>query len=399
MAEKGDIFRPKPVVVRLQTGCEDRNRAADRRDIVQEAMAEAGIASETDGSDETMETRHRKAAETSDGEERNPLAEGREKASFYRHHLVRENTQRQYDLAYCRWERFCLKSGITALPADPEHVGACLSLIMYETESLSAVEMLRAAIANKHEQARMPSPTLDPEVASLFKAYKRLHGAPREPVDPLPYDLICKMMDKLQSPEFGRDSLKAPLVLWRTVWRTVINFFTLGRFSDLEKLARADIEFRENPELHLFITYVGVKNDWYREESTKVVPSNALEPEHCPVKLTEKYFQFLGPAYRGSLQPTCLAGSRTIPAPNTYVTYSNALKELRALGAELGYPELRVGEHSAKRGGATHAAENGLNTEQLQRLGGWKSSEMPSRYVDLSISKRLKLSKTLLSKI
>jgi hypothetical protein len=115
---------------------------------------------------------------------------------------------------------------------------------MQETESLAAVNMLRAAINHKHEVAGLPSPSMDKRVSGIFRAFNRLHGGPREPVDPMPYEAVKKMITGLRQPIYGRDSLKAPLTLWRTVWRAVISFFTLSRFTRSSE-TRIDLRFNE----------------------------------------------------------------------------------------------------------------------------------------------------------
>ena len=324
--------------------------------------------------------------------EENPLQRGLKHAQNYYQHLVKDSSQAKYDLAYGKWQNFCEKSGIPALPADPVHVSACLSLHMFETESLSSVGMLRAAIANKHRMAGLPSPTEDPRVSNLFQAFNRMYGCPRNPVDPITYPMIKLLMNHLKSQGF--EGRKASLVTWRTVWSIVINFFTLGRFSDLENVTRNSIIFCNIPLPHMKISFVGVKNDIYSEGGEKLVASNLADPQYCPVLLTQQYLRFLGASYFGKMVPTCSPKNPNLPLPGTNATYTNCLKDLRELFSTLGIKG-RFGEHSAKRGGASHAANLGMSLGDLQRLGGWKSPAVPSKYVDLSVSKRIEISTVL----
>jgi hypothetical protein len=92
----------------------------------------------------------------------------------------------------------------------------------------------------------------------------------------------------------------------------------------------------------------------------------------------------------------CDPRSPRVALPGSKLLYSNGLKDLRSLLTNLGHTNLRIGEHSAKRGGASHAANLGVSKNDLQRLGGWKSSDVPSKYVDLSVNKRIELSKSLM---
>ncbi len=45
------------------------------------------------------------------------------------------------------------------------------------------------------------------------------------------------------------------------------------------------------------------------------------------------------------------------------------------------------------------AANLGVSKDDLQRLGGWISSDVPSRYVDLSLNKRIALSRSLMKNL
>ena len=264
---------------------------------------------------------------------------------------------------------------------------------MYETESLSSVEMLRASIANRHHMSCLPNPTSHPRIVNLFKSFKREYGGPRKPATPWDFPIIQKLMDHLYS--FGYQGRAATLVTWRTVWHLVINFFSLGRFSDIEKLHRSAISFRTVPSNHMIFTFVGVKNDWYNEGGEKVISANLENSEYCPVVLTQRYLLFLGSNFQGPMMPTCSPKQSNVPLLGSCVTYTTCLHDTKSLLTRLGFSGDKVGEHSAKRGGASHAAERGMSKEDLQRLGGWKSSEIPSKYVDLSIRKRLALSTVL----
>lgn len=183
--------------------------------------------------------------------------------------------------------------------------------------------------------------------------------------------------------------------MWRTVWLSVLNFFSLGRYSDLIHLNRCDLTFETEPELHMTFIVTGFNNDMYREGSERLVASNPEEPRYCPVNLSMNYVRFLGAGYRGSLLPQCLPGSPNRPNPDKAINYTTALEDFRSLMEQLGYDPKDFGLHSSKRGGATHAAEEGMSADELQRFGHWRSSSMPAKYTDQSTQKRINLSKRL----
>ncbi len=80
---------------------------------------------------------------------------------------------------------------------------------------------------------------------------------------------------------------------------------------------------------------------------------------------------------------------------NTKVSYTTAAEDFKQLLASVGIPNVHYTEHSGKRGAATTAAEMGVSTDELQRMGGWASSKMAAKYTDLSLTKRLALAENL----
>ena len=136
----------------------------------------------------------------------------------------------------------------------------------------------------------------------------------------------------------------------------------------------------------------------YSEGSERLLASNLSEPRYCPIELTKKYLKFLGSNYQAFLLPQCHPANPKKPNPEKFVNYTTALDDFRDLMNTLGYPGKDFGLHSGRRGGATHAAEAGADVHDLQRMAGWHSETVPSKYVDLSTQKRLRLSKLLSKK-
>ncbi len=212
--------------------------------------------------------------------------------------------------------------------------------------------------------------------------------------------MLHRFFDHLYQPAFGVDGQRAPLTLWRTVWRVTMQYFTLGRFSDVISLTTSSLEFRSDPSPHLLVRFVNGKNDMFSEGSERVVPSSPEAPQYCPVRLTRLYLNRLGPNYFGYLIPRCSprSGSATPASPNPTLplSYCTALEDFRNLLTCLGYDPKSYGEHSGKRGGASEAASAGLHLSDLQRLGGWRSQTMPAKYTDLPAEKRIRLASHLL---
>ena len=339
------------------------------------------------GSSTTLVPAHSSSPSTSTG----TLALGLISAQKYLSSSLKPSTQSQYARVYSVWKEFCFDNQLPEFEAGHEALASCLSLIMDQTNSYSSVSMLAAAIANEHRIHLKPSPTGHECISKLFKGFKLASQTSRNPVQPLTDQIVRQMIDKLYHPTHGRDGLKAPLVLWRTVWRVVMEFYTLGRFSDIIKLQRNDVRFGALPSPHLRVLFKGGKNDQYSEGAERIIAAFPEEKRYCPLGLTRNYFQYLGAGHTGFLVPACCPD--LTPDPSKSVPYSGALDDLRKLLNELGYDGKLFGEHSGKRGGATQAVENGMDLETLKRLGGWRSPAMPAKYVDLAIPSRIEISK------
>ncbi len=83
------------------------------------------------------------------------------------------------------------------------------------------------------------------------------------------------------------------------------------------------------------------------------------------------------------------------PEPDQPLGYTTFLEDFQKLLVSLGHDGSKFGTHSGKRGGATAASEAGMSMTDLQRLGGWRSSSLPQKYVYASAAKQLHLSSML----
>ena len=208
--------------------------------------------------------------------------------SIARHFLensISAGTRRQYSYAYKRYEQFCKDNKLTALPGEPRFVIACVALVASQTQSVGASDTLAASISFEHQKRMMPSPTLHPTFKMLMRSIRQHYAVPRNPATPLTVDLLHILFDHLFSPANGVNGSLASLITWRTIWRITLEFYTLGRFSDIIALRRASLRFCSKPTPHLlvFFTPGAGKTDKKKEGSERVVPSNA-ETKYCPVR-------------------------------------------------------------------------------------------------------------------
>ena len=296
------------------------------------------------------------------------------------------------------YQHFCEEAGVPCYPGEPKILGACLSLRASDSQSVSMVNKLYSSVAHEHKKRFLVSPTEHPTIRLLMQSIRRHLSRPRQPVQPIEPDHLRILNNHLNS--LGTD---ASLELWRTVWRANIQYYSACRFSEINVLTHAELEFQETPSKCVILNIKKSKTDQMHEGCLKYVFPVTSEPVLCPVRLTHKYLSRLsqhlppGQKYKGYLQPRLRFNAKTkqqIPL-NQKISYSSCLDETRQLFQKLKIPG-RFGEHSGRRGAATQAAANGGSLMDIQRLGNWKSSSNAQLYVDQARAKKDNLSRLLL---
>ena len=213
------------------------------------------------------------------------LALGSEIAQQLLETSVSAGTRRQYGYAFKKYEKFCAENKLVALPGEPRFVIACVALVASQTQSVSACDTLAASISFEHHKLMMPSPTIHPTFKLLMRSIRQTFAVPRNPATPLTSALLRIMIDHLFCATHGLNGSLASLVTWRTVWRLVFEFYTLGRFSDIIALRRNSLRFCSKPAPHLLVSFTpgAGKTDKKMEGSERVVSSNP-ERQYCPVR-------------------------------------------------------------------------------------------------------------------
>ena len=261
------------------------------------------------------------------------------------------------------------------------------------------VDKLYCSVAHEHKKRFLTSPTDHPTIKLLMKSIRRHLARPRQPVQPIEPAHLLQINRHLK-----QQGDSANLELWRTVWRTNLQYYSACRFSEINQLSTSDVQIRPPPNSCLVIQIRCSKTDQFREGLEKFVFPVTSEPLLCPVRLTQLYLKRLGQhlpsgkTYQGFLQPRVRyekSLKQQIPLASQQIGYSSCLDETRQLLQLLQIPG-RFGEHSGRRGAATQAALNGGSLLEVQTLGNWKSGSTAQKYVDLNARQKESLSRLLL---
>ena len=240
----------------------------------------------------------------------------------------------------------------------------------------STLPSILSAISHFHSCSYLPSPTS----SRALEGAKRLFGSPSVP---------CKIITKhiLQSLISLTFSPSLTFVLFRTVWRTVIEFYGLLRFSKVSQLTFADISWTD---IGFDIFIAKSKTDQTRKGNW-VSDASQSGSSWCPVALTRWYLSFLNYT-SGFIMPSTKGSS---PDPSSPFKYNTALRNLRSALTLIGVDPAGYGEHSGRRGGTTAAASKGASVTELMVQGRWRTESMPRLYTDNALKCKRKFTKQL----
>ncbi len=315
----------------------------------------------------------------------------RRRISFYMGSSVASSTSQGYDQVYKKYEAYCQEKGVPPVPAPTHRVSAFIVRFADETQSWGQVRRAAAAIAKAHEEVFAPRPTDNDGFRRLLKGIQRKLDKPAERAQKTPFtpELLSRAVQtELRGP-------KKDLVAWRTVWRMLMEFHALARWSDVVQLEYKDIYFgTADGGQYMRLTFRKSKTDQAGKGTTAFI--RGTETSTCPVHLTREYARLLGyvpcSAQVQIMQPRirCIRGQQT--AQQIRVSYTTALEDLRRVLTSLGEDPCCYGEHSGRRGGATTAASRGASEREVQEGGRWASDSSMRLYVSKSVEQKLSFS-------
>ena len=166
------------------------------------------------------------------------------------------------------------------------------------------------------------------------------------------------------------------------------------RFSEVSNLKRSDF-ILHNTHMSIFIEKC--KTDIYRKGRwlDLAKPNSNL----CPLDLTKRYFVLAGIdkqcdkyIFRGIENTKNGQKLRKIDKPLSYTTVRGHVLDLLA---NIGLDPKKFGLHSLRSGGASAAANLGVNDRLFKKHGRWKSDKVKDSYVHEDIESKLSVSRNL----
>lgn len=279
------------------------------------------------------------------------------------------STMARYTYSWRRFRAFCEDVGESCVPAQPLTVALYLTEVLAAAKTFSVVRLASAAVAAFHEAVGLQSPTNDKMVHAVWEAAHRMlpDGAnKKEPLELRHLEAICACFA-------GPTCSLLDLMVCTAI---SLAFFGFLRYADLAEL-RVDWVLICSHHLDLFLQQR--KTDQFRLGQWLVVCAWVNSPA-CPVMLVRRLVERAGLAGHrplfSKLTPTGDAYADAQPIP--YATLRTLfLEKFAAIGLDTS----KFGTHSCRAGGATLAANHGVQDKLWMEHGGWRSARAAQGYV------------------
>ena len=296
-----------------------------------------------------------------------------------------DNTVKKYFYGFMKWEKFINNHNLSSLPASPVHVALYLSFLLDSGCTYSTISTAVYSIEWAHDMCGKLDPTNNSFVQNLVESAKRTAKPIVNKKDPVSTDILIKLCDMFQ---FSTD-----LLVVRDLLMILIGFSGFLRFNELSQLRCNDVIVKDD---HLVIKIRGSKTDQYRSGDEVLISKG--QTVACPYNMFFRYVNLASlnlssemfifrPLYRS--KDKC-----SLVRVNKPISYTTA-RECVIKSLKLVAPDLNLGLHSLRSGGATRAANSGVGDRCWKRHGRWKSDSSKDGYVEDSVENRLGVSKTL----
>ena len=287
-----------------------------------------------------------------------------------------DNTLGKYETYFNKWSKWCSQfEEVSPFPGESRHFVLFLLSLIQSSETYAVIESTWYAVKHFHNIASQPDPTRSQLADYVLDAAKRLCCRPKrkkQPITPEHIRMIHNFINK--------DGLT--LLHQRNFTMILLCFSGFLRYEEVANLTLGDIVFCDS-YMKLFIEKA--KTDQFREGAWVFIAK--VDSLFCPLRTLKSYidsaclsseseFLFRGMTYFKSLK------QHRLKKRNTPLSYSTARTTVLSYLHKIGLNEKLFGLHSLRRGGATTAANKGVNDRLFQKHGRWKSVSAKDGYVD-----------------
>lgn len=303
------------------------------------------------------------------------------------------STVDRYSRAFTEFKKWTARYvELTAFPASSSTVSLYLEYLIQNNSPYSRLESAFYGINWAHSLYGLDSPCVSGLVKSVLESAKRKLAKPTTKKDPITLEMLTKLCGKYATDKSNLSDLRVAAIC-------VTAFHAFLRFSELAGLRCCDVKFVNSDSHGSFVELYILKSktDVYHD-GNKVVMAKTNDVS-CPFNILCRYVNkgnislySTGPFFRSLsfCKTTQLYKLRL-----TGISYSRTREIVLAAFSSLGYSTKLLGLHSLRSGGATAAANAGINDRLFKRHGRWKSETAKDGYVKDNLHSLLSVSKCL----
>ncbi|XP_061185795.1 integrase/recombinase xerD homolog [Saccostrea echinata] len=261
-----------------------------------------------------------------------------------------------------RWKKFISDHSYSEIPAKPVRVALYITHLLDNGASYSTVNSTIYSIKWMHSLCGLDDPTENSFVKSLQESAKRLAAKPVRRKDPIDND----MLQSLCSLHKDTDDV----LILRNLAMILLGFAGFLRFDEISSLKCSNILVGDD-YLKLFIEKS--KNDQLREGNEVLIAKDVICA--CPYNMFLRYVYaaninllssdfIFKPVFRSK-------GVAKLINKNKPISYTAAKENIVSMLKSVA-PNLNIGIHSLRSGGASVAANSNVDERCIQRHGRWK---------------------------
>ena len=301
---------------------------------------------------------------------------------------ARENsTTKTYSSYFEKWRIWATHfPEVNVLPADEFHIVLYMMHLLQIGKTFPVIRMSYFFINYFHLIVGYQNPCPTSLPYNVLEGIKRILACSAAKKSPVAVSQLYEMYNYFGTKTISLSSL-------RTILICVLSFMGFLRFSEVIKLRRCDMIINKTV-LSIFIEKS--KTDVYREGSW--VYLTKLDTVLWPIELVSQYFKKSN--IGGNCQKYIFRGiitrkSHSKQSCDKDISYTcvreNVIEGLKNIGTETKL----FGLHSLRAGGATAAANLGVNNRLFKKHGRWKSEKVKDGYIHESIEAKLIVTKNL----
>ena len=280
--------------------------------------------------------------------------------------------------AYKRYEKWASPiEELSVFPSNDLAVSIYVLSLIQAGKSISSIDQYLCATTWLHRTAGYMPPTNSNLVRTVREGAKRRLCKPSKQKEPITPDILKELQVSLLE---GKK--KMSLYNHRLMTLAVISYAGFFRYDEVLNLRREDVAFH-NSYVAIFVQKA--KNDVYREGHTVLIARTGtkLDPyrylyEYCElagIKPKDKCYLFRNVILNKK------TGNHVLNPIDKPLSYTRARELLLHQLAKIGRNPKVFGLHSLRSGGASQAANAGVQDRLFQRHGRWRSTDAKDRYV------------------